>query len=354
MKIVILSTKFPPRDIGGAEISAYNIAKLLSKKHDVHVITRKQKTAKHDGFKIHFTRYVDKGGFPVRYTTTSINFISKIRKIRPDIIYAEALYSAGFAGAIAGKVLGIPVIMRLAGEIYWIKGKVEKRIVRFILKNSDLVLALTAHMKKEVLKHQPKSKIDIVGEGVDYQAFRKARPKKLPKNTIMYLGRLVDMKGPKYIIKAFKLVKEQVPDANLIIGGYGEEEKKLRALAKKLKLNIAFKKIGSEKASYMKGCDVFALPSLSEGFPLVLAEAMSCGAPIVSTDVRGLPEIVQDGVNGYLVKPRDEKQMADRIIHLLKNPKIRKRMSKRNIRDAKKYSWEAIVKEIDKKLNSLV
>ncbi len=359
MRIAVLAAKFPPQDIGGAEISVYNFAKLASRRHEVHVITREQKALKdksrRDGFTIHTVRCIGRTQV-LRYWSTARALAKRAREIKPDIIYSEALYSAGMAGAKAGKRLGIPVVIRLAGEIYWTGGFIQRRLVRRIVKESGLVIALTEHMKREVLKYCPDARVEVVGEGVDYEFFRKSEKAKLPKNSILYIGRFVKMKGVEYLVRAFKIVKEKVPDARLFLGGYGPEEKNLKRLAKDLRVrDISF--LGplgrSEMAGYLKACSVFALPSTSEGFPLTIVEAMTSGCPIVSTNVRGLPEIMKDGRNGLLVKPRDEKGLAEKIGYLLKNPRTRERFSRNNIKDARKYSWERVVSSILEKIEAM-
>lgn len=359
MRIAILSTRFPPKDIGGAEVSIYNTARLLAKKYEVHVITREQEAVGNnsmkDGFHVHTVKCIC-GPSILRYWSTERALAKKALEIRPDLIYSEALYSAGMAGVMAGKKLGIPIITRLAGEIYWTGGFLQRRLVRRILRGSTLVIALTEHMKREVLGYYPKARVEVIGEGVDCEFFRSSGRASLPKNSILYIGRFVEMKGVEYLVRAFGIVKKEIADARLFLGGYGPEEEKLKRLAKKLGLrDLEF--LGpldrGEMARHLKACAVFALPSTSEGFPLTIVEAMSSGCPIVSTNVRGLPEIVKDGRNGLLVNPRDERGLAEKIIRLLKNPKMRKEISRNNIRDARKYSWESIVDRIIERIEAV-
>lgn len=359
MKIAVLATKFPPGDIGGAEISAYNFSRLASKRHEIHVITREQdalqdKSIK-DGFTVHTVKCLG-GPHALRYWSTARALARKAEELKPDLIYSEALYSAGMAGIKAGKRLGVPVVIRLAGEIYWTGGFVQRRVVRRILKGSDLVIALTEHMKREVLRYWPHTRADVIGEGVDYDFFRKSSRAKLPPNSVLYIGRFVKMKGAEYLVRAFKTVKEQIPDAGLYLGGYGPEEGSLKRLVKSLALGdttFLGKLDRKDMAGYLNACTLFAFPSTSEGFPLTIVEAMSSGCPIVSTNVRGLPEIIKNRRNGLLVNPRDEHELAEKIIRLLKDPEARKAMSKNNIADAKKYSWESIVSRILEKIEAI-
>ena len=93
---------------------------------------------------------------------------------------------------------------------------------------------------------------------------------------------------------------------------------------------------------YMVASDVFVLPSLSEGFPTVILEAMASGIPIVATKVRGVPEIIKDGENGFLVEPRNSEEIAEKVLLLLNKDELRKRISEKNIEEVKRYHWESI------------
>jgi glycosyltransferase involved in cell wall biosynthesis len=103
----------------------------------------------------------------------------------------------------------------------------------------------------------------------------------------------------------------------------------------------------------MAASDVFALPSLSEGFPIVSLEAMASGLPIVATKVGGLPEIVEDGQNGFLVEPRNPGQIAERALLLLNNDKLRQRISGNNKEKVKEFSWENVVSRLEGLYRSL-
>jgi len=94
--------------------------------------------------------------------------------------------------------------------------------------------------------------------------------------------------------------------------------------------------------------DIFVLSSLGEGFPNVLLEAMAAGLPIVATKVGGVPEIVTDRENGFLVEPRNSPQLAEKILFLLQNEDVRKQFSANNIEKARSYNWANIVDTLEK------
>jgi glycosyltransferase involved in cell wall biosynthesis len=150
-----------------------------------------------------------------------------------------------------------------------------------------------------------------------------------------------------YLIRAMAHLK----DGSLVIIGDGPQRRKLESLSKHLELNdrVFFTGWISDRSKifdYLKQSTVFVLPSLSEGRPRVLLEAMACGLPVVATDVGGVPEVVVDGVNGLLVPPRDEKALAEAIEHVFNNVDFRRRASAENVKATTEYLPSVIGQKI--------
>ena len=97
----------------------------------------------------------------------------------------------------------------------------------------------------------------------------------------------------------------------------------------------------------MIAADIFVLPSLSEGFPMVILEAMASGLPIVTTKVGGLPEIVLDGENGFIARPEDPEEIARKVQLLLEDNDLRARMAQNNRNKAGHYTWEKVVDKLE-------
>jgi glycosyltransferase involved in cell wall biosynthesis len=140
------------------------------------------------------------------------------------------------------------------------------------------------------------------------------------------IARLDPVKNHALLFRAFKRVLQVFPDARLAVIGGGSELERLSALAQSLGIagNVAF--LGAQKniREYLHICDVLALPSLSEGMPIALIEALAAGVAVVSTKVGGIPELISDCEHGYLVENNNDVEMANRIIKLLQDEKIRK------------------------------
>ena len=138
---------------------------------------------------------------------------------------------------------------------------------------------------------------------------------------------LTPLKGIHHLINAFVLIAEDFPSAQLFIVGKDENKSyaaNLREQIKKLGLNDRVQFIGpqpqSELAIWMAKASVLVLPSMSEGLGRVIIEAMATGTPVIGSRVGGIPELVEDGVRGFLVPPGDEKALAEKLRWILSNP----------------------------------
>ncbi len=144
--------------------------------------------------------------------------------------------------------------------------------------------------------------------------------------TVLSVGRLVFQKNHKLLIEAFRLAADDLPEVRLVIIGSGPEEEHLTQLIQKLEIGTKVELSGQQKNpfAYMARADLFVLPSIAEGFPNVLVEAMICGCPVVSTDCSSGPaEIITNGLNGILVPVNDIIAMSEAIISLLNDEERR-------------------------------
>jgi glycosyltransferase involved in cell wall biosynthesis len=142
------------------------------------------------------------------------------------------------------------------------------------------------------------------------------------------------------------MVHKEMPDARLIIVGDGEERGYLEELADSFGIRVCVDFVGKVPhkriPDYMRQADVFVLSSLSEGFPVTVLEAMAYGLPIVATRVGGLPDIIEDGVNGYLVELRNVEEITNKIAMLLNSPELCRNIYNNNKVKAQRYTWESV------------
>jgi glycosyltransferase involved in cell wall biosynthesis len=193
-------------------------------------------------------------------------------------------------------------------------------------------------------------KIYTIPNGVDSEFFRPSSLK--DPNLITWVGRLVPEKGLVYLLYAMREIVRVHPDVKLVIIGGGPLEARLVKLADGLGLRGNVRFVGSvsraEVARFLSMSSIFAFPSLMEGLPLSVLEAMACGVPVVGSDIPGVNSVVKHGYNGLLVPSKDSRLLAKAVLTLLNDDKLRMVMSmnaRRVILD--KYSWDKVIQKLE-------
>jgi len=276
-------------------------------------------------------------------------FLSKMTKMYGiDLTHAHFAYPEGFAGLMSKRVTGTPLIVTLHGvDIitepsvnYGIRlRKPYDEIVRKVLARADRVFAASRFVYREALNAGcSRKRLIYLANGVDLKRFNPKNDSSLVverlgishRPTILTLRAHEPKNGIEYLIKAVPFVLKEVPDAVFIIGGTGTLRTYHECLAHRLGVDKHCMFVGYisyEELPYLYAAsDIFVIPSVIEAFGLVTIEAMASGKPVIGSSVGGIPDIIVDGVNGFLIRPRDEKEIADRIVTLIKNPEMRREM----------------------------
>ena len=360
MKIAMLADLFPPKHVGGTEIATFNIAQELAKRgHEVHVLTSSDIGISNESFY---------GSFNVhRFKWSKIKFLGAIcfwiklflyiRELNPDIIHSQGVI-IGAPAFCAKKLLKKPYIIysQCSLSLY---PSISKKLMFPILENADNVIALTMNMKKELSQKFNINNIRVISNGINLNHSKLDKVKSISNDEkiILSVARLRPEKGVEYLIKAIKIVLQKHAEIKLIIVGDGPEKEYLSRLVNEegLKRNVHFTgDIPNEKVyEYYAMATIFVLPSLSEGFGLVLLEAMATGTPIIATNVCGLSEIIENGKNGFLVNPKNPNELAKGIIYLLENPKLRKKISKNNKNNSKDYEISVSIDKLETVYNEI-
>jgi glycosyltransferase involved in cell wall biosynthesis len=179
--------------------------------------------------------------------------------------------------------------------------------------------------------------------------------------TVFFLGRLSEPKGVWDLLAAVRPVAEQVPNVRFVVGGTAEfpavEAEIARAAAEPgLGARVEFPGTltGDQKLAAFAAADVFCLPSHLENQPVVLLEAMAAGLPVVSTRVGTIPELVSDGVEGFLIAPRDRDALTAQLVRLLGDPELRAGMGSRGrARVASEFDRPVVVARLVGELQAL-
>ncbi|MDH4208047.1 MAG: glycosyltransferase family 4 protein [Anaerolineae bacterium] len=165
---------------------------------------------------------------------------------------------------------------------------------------------------------------------------------------ILFVGRLEPRKGFRYLLQALPYIKEEFPKARLIVvGAYRKDEVTAHLLYVREHHLTGVKFVGrvsdDDLPRYYRTCDVFCAPSTGfESFGIVLLEAMAAGKPAVATDIPGYRDLLANGKEGLLAEPKNERALAQAIIHILKNPDLQRSMGAEGRAKARQYSWRRV------------
>ena len=198
-------------------------------------------------------------------------------------------------------------------------------------------------------KTDPK-KISVIPNGVDTDHFHPCHEKQSSPPTIVYGGRLVKQKDPLTLLKAFKRIQQVIPETRLQVIGNGPMAPLVEHYTRKNGLEGKVSLIAgtTDIRDYLQQARLFLLPSRYEGSPNILIEAMACGLPAVATKTSGIPELIEHGVNGYMVPIGDFQKMAECVVQLLENDEDRIKMgTEARKRVIKSHSLRACVRKTE-------
>lgn len=356
MKIAMLSDLFYPYQLGGAERQFYEIARRLAKKHEVHVYTVRIKNyPKEEIFEnIHIHRL----GLPHpnkrRSLISLMSYFISLRRIIGELDDFDIIHANQAAGIFSHFYKGNPPFVLTIHDLYlndWKKyfpfplSIAGQKLERLMIKGRySKIITISEISRKKITEQGMKAPITVINNGIDLENIKKIRGKR--RNGVIFIGRLVKYKNIDVLIGAMKKVQEKFPKKVLVIVGSGEEENALKELAAKLGVNAKF--MGyvpeEEKIRAIKSAEVFVSMSSVEGFGISLLEAMASRTPVIAKRLECYKEFCNNK-NSILI---DEKNLAESIIHLLKNRGLRKRLSLNGIKTAKEFSWDRVAKKIEK------
>jgi len=227
-------------------------------------------------------------------------------------------------------------------------------------KKATLVRCLTKEDAQEIMHYgAPYYKIRIVPNPVDTELFKPS----LNRNdeVLIWTGRMVVEKGLTYLIKALDIVVHEYKhkEIQLLIVGDGPQRYLIMKLIKRynLKSNVSLLGVLPRKrvAEYLSKASIFVFPSIKEGMPFSLLEALSSGLPVIGTNVSGVRNLIVHGYNGLLVPPKDPKAIAEAISYLLDNRSLRLKMSK-SAREfiIANFSYQKILPKLEQLYNEAI
>ncbi len=278
--------------------------------------------------------------YDVLHTIFRLSRIIKKRNI--DIIHTH-LPDSNIFGAIVGRLLGIPVVITIHNNIIMpcdrtapLRNWLRKKVIKTTFSQVEALIGVGADIGQSMIDQghvKEDTPILTILNGVDYDKFAKKRNVKkirenldLPLNSkvLSCVSRLENAKGHTYLIEATARLKKKFPLLRVLVVGDGSLLNDLVEQAKQAGVTEQIRFLGrrSDVPDIVAASDIFVLPSLHEGVPLVVLEAMSARKPVVATNIHGTREVVVDGEDGFLVPARDPVSLAKRIDELLYNPDL--------------------------------
>jgi len=351
--LCIVTVGFPPAEVGGTEIAAYELAKRLNKNFEVHVVTKYTKDTQfleqRDNFAVHYVRNRLSWLRGIRFVTNFFSFIVEIRKIQPEIIYARSLTPAGFVATFYCKSYKIPCFVQCEGiDVLALPSWFKKTLGYFVVKYATKIISATKDMAKKLAQDYGRKDVIIIENGVNSSEFENAKAKDLAyeKPRVIFVGRIDENKGVEYLAKAFLQVRKNRKSASLLIVGDGPLKKELENKYGDMDDIHFLGRIPHEEIpEYLAACDLFVLPSIFEGQGLVLMEALASGLPIIASNLSGISELIIDGENGMLTKAGDENELAEKIELILDDKRLQTKISANNIKKGQLHDWKNICKQ---------
>lgn len=364
LRILMLTDYFHPH-IGGVEEAVYAVGKrLVAAGHTVHVLTFNTNGAPRrevlDGMVVRRAGAVELTRLLRAQSVFSLDApavaLAVARELQPDLIHAHNLFfTTALIGVALRQLLGRPLVTTMQlGAMDQLRGLTglaveayEQVVGRVILRRSDAVIAVSQAVAEhgERLGGQ-RDRLTVIPNGVDSGRFA-ARDRAASRGKrVVLLGRLISNKGPQFLLEAAPSVLERHPDAEFVVVGDGPLRASLEARVRQYGVEGAFRFLGerSDVPQILETCAVMVRPSLTEGLPLAVLEAMAGGLPVVATPVGGTAEAVVHGRTGLLVRPGSVDELARGINTLLDDPDLAARLGANGRTLAGTvFSWDRIV-----------
>lgn len=274
--------------------------------------------------------------------TAAWRFARVLKRLKPDVIHAHDPHGVAMASLALSLTAGstkerpLPPLVASRRVDFHLKGN---SFSRWKYRQVDCFIAASEAIRQMLIADGvPADRTVTVHEGIDVDHVITTPPVNvheafwLPHHApvVGNVAALVPHKGQRYLIDAAHLVVQEIPDARFIILGDGELREHLERQVREhhLEKHVLLPGFRTDVLGCIKGFDVFVMSSVTEGLGTSLLDAMACARPIVATHAGGIPEIVEDGVNGLLVPPRDAHALAAAIVRALRDQPLRERLGK--------------------------
>ncbi len=325
-----------------------------------------------DKIPIYYPRYINLPGTWFRRIACWSNYVGircaidkLVESFKPHIIHAHTATPSGYVALMLSKKYNIPLVCSLRGSdinVYPHYDNLSMHFTKQVLSRSNRIVSVSSSLKTAAEKLAvPKENIKVVYNGCDLNTFtfnheyHRIYRNKLniseKDKVITFVGELKENKGVYELIGAFKNLLMHHQKLHLLLVGEGSEHSNLKQIITVDNLENRVHFIGNkphnEIANWLSVSDIFVLPTHYEGLPNVVLEAMSCGLPVVASNVGGIPEIIESGKNGILTKSKNVNSLTKSINYLLINEETANNLGSAGRKTIEsKFSWERNAKDM--------
>jgi len=365
MRIGIVTTYLPGREMGGAQLQAVRMAQELGRRHAVTLFAR-GRARDAVGLELETVRLVLRHGWGVGPARLAIDGVDALRQIaaarsRLDALVCYQTLSAGWIGALARVTLNLPVMV-------WIRGRHEYRLDQWnryrlltpwILRVADRIAVQCPAIGREMLetfertgrrqlRERLHDRMTVIPNGVDLPM--PAETSSAGQGPLVCVARLVTAKGIDDLLIAMR----QLPGQRLVLVGDGPDRPRLEEASRGLNVHFTGAVAPVKVAALLRQASCLVLPSHTEAFPNAILEAMAFGLPVVATRVGGVVDLVVDGQTGLLVPPRSPMALSDALRTMLHDPDLRRRMGMAGRERAEQFAWPKITTRLEVELQRMI
>ena len=324
--------------VGGISAVTNTIAPILSQEVNYqHLPTTKDRLNKGDAGKMTFRNIL-------AVIRQYLHFLWVLIAARPQIVHLHTSQASAWIKdtyfILVGRLFRVPVVLHVhAAEMdvfYSKRHRLEKWYTRQAMGRANVVIAVSEQWRQSLSEIVPIERIETFRNCIDVRKFN-YHHEPAERVNILFLGSVGPRKGFYDLVDAAKILKENGRLFNMWLAGYEEINGELARATQKIAamgltdfchpLGIV---LGEEKKRLINEAHISSLPSYNEGLPIAVLEALAAGLPVVTTPVGGIPEVVKNGHNGFLVQPGDVEMLAEKLDLLIQNLELRDRIGQTN------------------------
>ena len=361
--------------IGGSQVYRNHLTYHISQMKDIelHIVMtgEEDKQFKMDNLIIHTIK--ERKIFYIPFLTPILlnKMVQEVVRIDPDVVHA--ISSSTFHSTVVSFLRNrYPTLLTIYGikskerryrkwdyKNYG-KGRLNIRVLRtlaflsgvnerYVISRIPNIIVEAASIR-DLISEWTKSRIYVVPSGIEYETIQdfQLRASLDQSPDVSIVGGLQRIKGVDILINAIAIVIRSIPDINVSIAGSGPQERELKSLAKRLNLDSHINFLGyvseEEKYQYYKACKIVVVPSRWDCQPITLFEAAASGKPVIASDMSN-PGIVEEGVTGLIFESEHVKDLADKILTLLNDDRLRETMGNIAKERVKDYDWSKIAEK---------